>query len=65
MLSQVLLSFTIVVKPETSLNDKLDLMIHDAVKSAFVQLCDGLAKVARLFFSVLKKVSSKDHPKDK
>jgi len=53
-----------VVKPETSLNYKLDLVIHNAVESAFVHSCDGLAKAARLFFSVLKKVSSEDQPKD-
>jgi len=55
MLSQVLLSFIIVVKPETSLNYKLDLVIPDAVESAFIHLCDGLAKAAMLFFSVLRK----------
>ena len=59
MLSQVL-CFTIVVKSETSLNNKLDPPIHDAVESAFVHSCGELAKAARLFFSVLKKVSSKD-----
>jgi len=52
------------VKPETSLNDKLDPKIQDAVESVFVHSCDGLEKAARLFFSVLKKVSSKDEPKD-
>jgi len=44
--------FTIVVKPETSLNDKLDLAIHNAVKSTFVYSCDGLAKAAKLFYSI-------------
>jgi len=53
-----------VLKPETSLNDKLDTVIHDAVKSAFVHSCDRLAKAAKLFFSVLKNVSGKDQPKD-
>jgi len=53
-----------VVKPKTNLNDKLDPAIHDAIESAFVYSCGGLAKAARLFFSVLKKVSSKDQPKD-
>ena len=52
------------VKPETNLNDKLDLVIHDAVKSTFIHSCDGLAEAFRLFFSVLKKVSSEDQPKD-
>ena len=49
------------VKSETSLNDKA---IHDAVKSTFVHLCDGLVKAARLFYSVLKKVLNKDQSKD-
>jgi len=40
---------SIVVKPGTSLNDKLDSVIYDAVKSAFVHSCDGLAEAARLF----------------
>ena len=53
------------VKPETSLNNKLDLAIHNAVKSSFVHSCDGLAKAARLFFSVLKKGFSEDQPRDK
>ena len=52
------------VKPETSLNDKLDLVIHYADKSALVHSCDGLVKAARLFFSVIKKVSSKDQSED-
>jgi len=52
------------MKPKTSMNDKLDPAIHDAVESAFVHSCDGLAKAARLFFWVLKKVSSEDQPKD-
>ena len=56
-------NFTIVVKPETSLNDKLDPVIHDVVKSAFVHSCVGLAKAARLFYSVLKKVLSNDQSK--
>jgi len=53
-----------VVKPETSLNYKLDPAIYNAVKFAFVHSCDGVAKAARLSFSVLKKVSSEDHSKD-
>ena len=52
------------VKPETSLNDNLGLAIHNAVKFAFVHSCDGLAKAARLFCSVLKKVSGKDQSRD-
>ena len=56
-------SFTIVVKPN-KFNDKLDLAIDDAVKSAFVHSCDGLAKAARLFYLVLKKMSSKDQSND-
>ena len=52
------------MKPDTSLNYKLDLAIHNDVESAFVHSCDGLAKAARLFFSVLKKVFSEDQPKD-
>ena len=56
--------YTIGVKPETSLNDKLDLAIHDAVKSAVAHSCDGQEKAARVFCTVLKKESSKDQPKD-
>jgi len=51
------------MKPETSLNNKLDPAIPDAIKSAFVHSHDGLAEAARLFFSVLK-VASNDQSKD-
>ena len=52
------------VKPERILNDTLDPVIHDVIKSTFVHSCHGLEKAVRLFYSVLKKVSSKHQSKD-
>ena len=48
--------FTVVVKPGTSLDDKLDPLTHGATKSTLVHSCNELVKATKLFCPVLKNV---------